>query len=60
MDILWASLALVLLIEGVGPLLFPKKWQSYVRRLSVEPIASIRQVGAVLCGGALLIYLFLV
>lgn len=59
MELFWASLALVLLLEGIGPLLFPKQWQSYLRRLSAEPINSLRQVGAVLCGGALLIYLFL-
>ncbi|RVU33212.1 DUF2065 domain-containing protein [Rheinheimera riviphila] len=59
MDLFWASLALVLLLEGIGPLLFPKQWQGYLRRLSAEPISSLRQVGAVLCGGALLIYLFL-
>jgi uncharacterized protein YjeT (DUF2065 family) len=60
MDLFWASLALVLLIEGVGPLLFPQQWQRYLRKLSAEPIQSIRQVGAVLCGGSLLVYLFLV
>jgi uncharacterized protein YjeT (DUF2065 family) len=60
MDVFWAGLALFLLIEGVGPLLFPQQWQRYLRKLSAEPIHSIRQVGAVLCGGALLIYLFLV
>ena len=59
MDVFWTSLALVLLLEGIGPLLFPNKWQSYLRKLSAEPISSVRQIGAVLCGGALLIYLFL-
>ncbi len=59
MELFWATLALVLLLEGVGPLLFPVQWQSYLRRLSAEPISSLRQVGAVLCGSALLIYLFL-
>lgn len=60
MDMLWGSLALVLFIEGVGPLLFPRQWQHYLRKLSAEPMSSVRQIGAVLCGGALLIYLFLV
>ena len=60
MEVFWSSLALVLLLEGVGPLLFPRQWQSYLRRLSAEPIDSLRQVGAVLCGGALLVYLFFV
>jgi len=60
MELFWTSLALVLLLEGIGPLVFPTQWQNYLRRLSSEPISSVRQVGAVLCGGALLIYLFLV
>ena len=59
MELFWASLALVLLLEGIGPLLFPNQWQTYLKRLSTEPISSVRQIGAVLCGGALLIYLFL-
>lgn len=59
MDIFWQSIALVLLLEGLGPLLFPNKWRSYLRRLSEEPVSGLRQVGAVLCGMALLIYLFL-
>ncbi|WP_306521734.1 DUF2065 domain-containing protein [Rheinheimera sp.] len=59
MEILWQSIALVLLLEGIGPLLFPNKWRSYLRRLSEEPASGLRQVGAVLCGMAGLIYLFL-
>jgi uncharacterized protein len=50
---------LVLLLEGVGPLLFPNQWQKYLQRLSVESIASLRQIGAVLCAASLLIYMFL-
>jgi uncharacterized protein len=59
MELFWSSLALVLLLEGVGPLLFPNQWQKYLQRLSVESIASLRQIGAVLCAASLLIYIFL-
>ena len=51
-------LGFVLIIEGLMPLLFPKTWQGYLRKLSQEPISVIRQVGAFLFGiGALLLYL---
>ncbi len=60
MDVVWQSIALLLLLEGIGPLLFPNKWRSYLRRLSEEPASGLRQVGAVLCGMALLIFVFLV
>ena len=51
-------LGLVLIVEGMMPLLFPKTWLSYIQKLSKEPISSIRQVGAVLFAvGALFIYL---
>ncbi len=59
MELFWASLAFVLLLEGIGPLLFPNQWQAYLRRLSAEPVGSLRQVGGVLCVTALFIYLFL-
>ena len=51
-------LGLVLIIEGMMPLLFPKAWLGYIQKLSQEPISAIRRIGAVLFGlGALLIYL---
>lgn len=59
MEAFWLALVLVLLIEGAGPLLFPNKWRLYLFKLSQESAANLRQVGAVLCAGALLIYLFL-
>jgi uncharacterized protein YjeT (DUF2065 family) len=38
----------VLIVEGLMPLLFPKHWLSYVQKLALEPISSIRIVGGVL------------
>lgn len=60
MDALWLALVIVLLVEGLGPLLFPNKWQRYLARLAQEPVASLRQIGVVLCLAAALIYVFLV
>jgi uncharacterized protein YjeT (DUF2065 family) len=47
-DWLWPALALLLIIEGIGPLLFPNRWQSYLRKLSAEPAQNLRQLGFVL------------
>lgn len=51
-------IAMVLIIEGLMPLLFPKTWQNYIRKLSNEPLAVIRQVGAFLFAiGVIMLYL---
>ena len=31
------ALAMVLIIEGLGPLLFPNKWRNYLQKLSQQP-----------------------
>ncbi len=51
-DWLWPALALLLIVEGLGPLLFPNRWQAYLRKLANEPAQNLRQLGFVLvCGG---------
>lgn len=59
MEIDWLLVfGLVLIIEGVMPLLFPKAWQGYIRKLATEPVGAIRQVGGFLFAvGLLLIWL---
>lgn len=48
MDAFWIALALVLVIEGIGPLLFPNRWQRLLRHISELPSQELRQAGAVL------------
>jgi len=48
MDWILPALALVLIIEGVGPLFFPQKWRSYLLQVSQLPANQLRQVGGVL------------
>ncbi len=49
-------LGVVLIIEGVVPLLFPKQWHDYLHKLSLEPISTIRFIGGfVFTVGALLL-----
>jgi hypothetical protein len=48
-DIDWFSvIAMVLIIEGMMPLLFPRAWKSYLSKVAQEPISAIRQIGGVL------------
>lgn len=41
-------IAMVLIVEGMMPLLFPKTWQGYIRKLANEPVSTVRQVGLIL------------
>lgn len=58
MDWLLPAVAIVLIIEGVGPLLFPNKWRNYLLQLSLQPTNHLRQIGGVLViiGVLLLVY----
>lgn len=47
-DWLWPAFALLLIVEGIGPLLFPNRWQVYLRKLATEPAQNLRQLGLVL------------
>ncbi|MGY5451947.1 DUF2065 domain-containing protein [Agarivorans sp. MS3-6] len=47
-DSILFALALVCLIEGLGPLLFPKRWKQLLKLISESPASSIRQIGLVL------------
>lgn len=47
-DWLWPAFALLLIVEGLGPLLFPNRWQAYLRKLATEPAQNLRQLGLVL------------
>ncbi len=58
-DYWWAVLGLVLGIEGVGPLLFPNKWRSYLKKIAEQPTAQMQQLGGILVtAGVLLLFFF--
>lgn len=42
------AFALFLIFEGLGPALFPKKWQQMLQQLSVLPFSQLRVFGIVL------------
>ena len=59
MEWLWQAVAMVLIIEGVGPLLFPERWRLYLLQISQQPTNHLRQIGGVLVivGAVSLFYL---
>ncbi|WP_269520927.1 DUF2065 domain-containing protein [Alteromonas sp. BMJM2] len=52
------ALAMVLIIEGIGPLLFPNKWRNYLLHISQQPSNQLRQIGGVLVIFGTLLLLF--
>ena len=58
--ILLIGLAMALVIEGLGPLLFPNAWQRYLKELGDMDPAQMRRVGGVLVTiGAVSLWYFL-
>ena len=58
MDWLLPALALVFIIEGLGPLLFPNKWRRYLLQVSQQPSNQLRQIGGVLVVFGVLLLLY--
>ena len=56
-ETIWAAIGLMLIFEGVGPLLFPNRWKSYMQLMVNEGASSLRRVGGVLCVIGLMILL---
>ena len=53
------ALAMLLIIEGVGPMLFANKWQKFLLQISQQPVNQLRSMGGVLVtiGVVCLVYL---
>jgi uncharacterized protein YjeT (DUF2065 family) len=41
------ALALMMIFEGLAPVLFPRRWQSVMRQLAGQETAAIRRLGLV-------------
>ena len=56
---LWLALGLVLIVEGLGPLLAPKGWRNMIAQLSQQPDEQLRRIGGCLVvAGAVIAYVF--
>jgi uncharacterized protein YjeT (DUF2065 family) len=53
-----AVLGLVLIIEGVAPLLFPNRWRSYLKKIAEQPTAQMQQLGGILVIAGVLLLIF--
>ncbi|WP_341852411.1 DUF2065 domain-containing protein [Vibrio vulnificus] len=55
---LWLALGLVLILEGLGPLLAPRGWRNMVAQLSEQPDNQLRRIGGCLVvAGAVIAYM---
>ena len=56
---LWVALGLVLIVEGLGPLIVPNGWRNMVAQLSEQPDNQLRRIGGCLVvAGAVIAYVF--
>ena len=58
-DALWMALALVLIVEGLGPMLFPNRWLNYIRQLSAQPVSQLRTIGGIMVTVGVVCLIFL-
>ena len=55
--LLGSLLGLLLLFEGLGPLLMPRAWQQMLRLLSEQPTEQLRRIGGCLVvAGAVILW----
>lgn len=42
---IWLAVGLVLIVEGIGPLVAPNGWRNMVAQLSEQPNNQLRRIG---------------
>ncbi|MCG7491825.1 MULTISPECIES: DUF2065 domain-containing protein [unclassified Vibrio] len=56
---LWLAIGLVLIVEGLGPLVAPNGWRNMVRQLSDQQDNQLRRIGGCLVvAGIVIAYVF--
>jgi uncharacterized protein YjeT (DUF2065 family) len=58
-EVILVALAMVLIVEGIGPMLFANKWQRFLQQVSQQPVNQLRSMGGILVtiGVVSLVYL---
>ncbi|MEZ9707315.1 DUF2065 domain-containing protein [Vibrio breoganii] len=57
---IWIALGLVLILEGIGPLLAPNAWRNMMAQLSQQPDNQLRRLGGCLVvSGAVITFMLL-
>lgn len=60
METLLVAFGLVLVLEGIGPMLFPKQWRELITELSQQPDNTLRRIGGCLAvSGVVIAYMML-
>ncbi|EHL1441387.1 MULTISPECIES: DUF2065 domain-containing protein [Escherichia] len=56
---IWLALALVLVLEGLGPMLYPKAWKKMIAAMTNLPDNILRRFGGGLVVAGVVIYYML-
>jgi uncharacterized protein YjeT (DUF2065 family) len=56
---IWLALGLVLVLEGLGPMLYPQAWRKMIQAMSQLPDATLRRFGGGLVVAGCVIYYML-
>ncbi|TCT90431.1 hypothetical protein EDC48_104291 [Gibbsiella quercinecans] len=55
---IWLALGLVLILEGLGPMLFPRAWRKMISALTQLPDATLRRFGGgIVVAGCVIYYM---
>jgi uncharacterized protein YjeT (DUF2065 family) len=55
---IWLAIGLVLVLEGLGPLIAPRGWRNMITQLSDQPDNQLRRIGGCLVvAGAVIAYM---
>ncbi|MGK2946123.1 MAG: DUF2065 domain-containing protein [Candidatus Malihini olakiniferum] len=56
---IWLALGLILIVEGLGPLLFPRIWRRMILAMAQKPDMLLRRFGGGLVVSGVVIYYML-
>lgn len=52
--------SIVAIIEGIGPMLFPRRWQNYIQQMSSKAPGQLQQIGGILVVAGVVSLFFLI
>ena len=47
-EVILMAIAMALVVEGIGPMLFANKWQRFLQQVSQQPVNQLRSMGGIL------------
>ncbi len=59
-EAIWIALGLVLIVEGLGPLLVPNRWRAMIVEMVRQPDAQLRRIGGCLVVAGFVIVFMLI